>query len=293
MRLGIDIGGTKTAVAAVEADGRVLHRVTAGSGHGPTDVVRVAVELAREVVHATGLRPEAIGACMPGLADPVTGWVRHAVHLGVDELDLAGRLGAELGLPVHVDNDVKAAALGAAMYLGVAARSGTLAYLNVGTGLAAAIVRDGAVERGPVGALGEIGHLPVGGDVLCRCGQTGCLETLASGSAVARVWTPAAGEPADPFAATDPAAARAAAMLCDGIVTALQLLVVACGPDRVAIGGGVTAASGLRAGLLAAIRGRAGRSPFVASLGLERVLEVLPVSVPVASLGASMLTPVA
>lgn len=132
---------------------------------------------------------------------------------------------------------------------GTAASAGTLAYLNVGTGLPAAMIRDGVVQRGPGGALGEIEHLPVGGTVPCRCGQIGCLERLASGSAVARVWTPGSGEDRDPFVSQDPAARNAARMLCDGVVTALQLLVLACGPDRVAIGGGAKAADGARPGL--------------------------------------------
>jgi len=298
MRLGIDIGGTKTSVAAVDAAHRVVARAEAPSGHGPRCVVDVAVALARGVMADPAVDIDAIGACMPGLVDPGSGGVSHAVNLGVEELDLAGALRAELGLPVHVDNDVKAAALGAAVHLGVAAArpgtaasAGTLAYLNVGTGLAAAMIRDGVVQRGPGGALGEIGHLPVGGSVPCRCGQIGCLETLASGSAVARVWTPGPGEDRDPFVSQDPAAREAARMLCDGVVTALQLLVLACGPDRVAIGGGVAAASGLRDGVLAAIDARARASHFVASLGLAELVEVLPSSLPVASLGAALLVP--
>ena len=65
---------------------------------------------------------------------------------------------------------------------------GTTAYLNVGTGLAAAIVHRGEVVRGAGGAAGEIGHLPVGSGVPCSCGQDGCLETIASGTALHRMW---------------------------------------------------------------------------------------------------------
>ncbi|MDR2255464.1 MAG: ROK family protein [Arthrobacter sp.] len=292
MRLGIDIGGTKTAVAAVAPNGSVLAHRSAPSGRGPAEVTRVAARLARETVAAAGVPADAVGACMPGMVDPHSGVVRHAVNLDVDELDLAAGLAWELHLPVSVDNDVKAAALGAALHVGHSGTGGTLAYLNLGTGLAAAVVRDGRVLRGPDGAVGEIGHLPVGTGVPCQCGQVGCLETIASGSAVARVWRPALGQAADPFAAAaagDADAALAADMLADGVAQALLLLAVSVGPDRVALGGGVAKAPGLAGAVRAAVARRAAASDFVASLRLDSRFEVLPAEVPVASLGASLL----
>ena len=87
-----------------------------------------------------------IGIGIPGQVDPATGLVRTAVNLGISELDLGPRLTAALGLPVTVDNDVKAAALGAANHLGLA--DGDLAYLNFGTGVAAAAVVHGRLVRG-------------------------------------------------------------------------------------------------------------------------------------------------
>lgn len=292
MRLGIDIGGTKTAVAAVAPNGAVLAQRSAPSGRGPAEVTQVAARLARETVAAAGVPADAVGACMPGMVDPHSGVVRHAVNLDVDELDLAAGLAWELHLPVSVDNDVKAAALGAALHVGNGGTGGTLAYLNLGTGLAAAVVRDARVLRGPDGAVGEIGHLPVGSGIRCQCGQLGCLETLASGSAVARVWRPAPGQRADPLAAAaagDADASRAADMLADGVAQALQLLAISVGPDRVVLGGGVAKAQGLAEAVRAAIARRAASSDFVASLRLDTRFEVLPAELPVASLGASLL----
>ena len=336
-RLGIDIGGTKTAVVLV-ADGSVQVMRSAPSGRGASGVVDVAVRLAREVLDAHAPRAGGhgadlpVGACMPGLVDPVSGLARHAVNLDVESLDLAGELSARLGVPVAVENDVKAAALGAwrlrgswsagsagsagsatsarsagSAGSGVSAAGGgpvsgstdywggsALAYLNLGTGLASAVVRDGVVVRGIDGAAGEIGHLPVGGDAPCTCGQVGCLETVASGSALARLW-PAVGRRAtNPFAAAtdgDALAAAAVDVVCTGVGLAVQLLALASGAEHVVVGGGL---AGLGAPLLDGIRAdlerRARSSRMIDALGLPDRVALLPADVPVAALGAAWLS---
>lgn len=344
MRLGLDIGGTKTAAAMVREDGSVAALCTAPSGYGPHEVVRVAAELARRAIAESGYgagvgagigagagatHPASAGACMPGLVDPATGMVRYAVNLGVSALNLAAELESHLGYGVCVENDVKAAALGAdrlmtlrggSRHAATGGRSGawpsalpgawsmalpgvpgvllaethrTLAYLNIGTGLAAAVVRDGEVVRGPDGVVGEIGHLPMGGDARCTCGQTGCLETLASGSALDRLWVRPRGKGLDPFAAAaagDVQAGAAARVLCSGIALALQLLVLTTGADRIVIGGGLVAlGTALSDGIRSELVRRAAASEFVSSLGLCARFELLPADVPVAALGAALL----
>lgn len=304
MRLGIDIGGTKTAVIVLDDAGQVTAHRTVRSGHGPGTVLDTAAALARAAAEDGGGsgRLVSVGACVPGLVDPVSGTVRHAVNLGLEFVDLAGGLSDRLGLPVVVDNDVKAAALGAHRVVttshyggaGVATDPGAVfAYLNIGTGLAAAIVRDGEVLRGVHGVAGEIGHIPVGGSTRCGCGQTGCLETLASGSALNRMWGRDAWTTDDPFAAAaagDRAAADASRALCAGIGLAIELLVLANGAERVVIGGGLTSLGPpLRAGIAADLHGRADRSDFVRSLELPDRFELLPPGLPVAALGAALL----
>ncbi|MGP9662352.1 ROK family protein [Arthrobacter sp. AOP36-C1-22] len=304
MRLGIDIGGTKTAAAIIDDDGALMALRSAPSGYGPEAVIAVAASLAREVLAVaavSGQAPTHIGACMPGLVDPATGVARHAVNLGVELLDLAGGLGAELGQNVDVENDVKAAALGAHHLLGrhvdshaesaagSAGHRDTLAYLNIGTGLAAALVLDGQVLRGPDGSLGEIGHLPMGGDIWCGCGQRGCLETLVSGSALARMW-PWPSNPFDAAARRDPEATAACARICAGLFLAVQLLVLTTGADRIVLGGGLTSyGRDLEAGLHAEIDHRARMSDFVAALSLVRRVELLPADMPAAVVGAALL----
>jgi predicted NBD/HSP70 family sugar kinase len=316
MRLGLDIGGTKTAAAVLHDDGSLAALRTAPSGYGSEEVVRVAADLAMDALAEVGPgRLDSIGACMPGLVDPGTGMVRHAVNLGVENLNLAAELAELLGSPVAVENDVKAAALGAHGILtarsaaepaaGSAEGMGfdpvpdrtvpdrTLAYLNLGTGLAAGVVRNGKVQRGPDGMLGEIGHLPVGGDTPCACGQVGCLETLASGSALARMWTPPPGGGRDPFAAAlagDEQARAAAAVLCRGVALAVQVLVLSTGADRIIIGGGLAAlGTSLLNGIRSELNHRAGESPFLGSLGLPGRFELLPSDIPLAALGAAAL----
>ncbi|MEO7752730.1 MAG: ROK family protein [Terracoccus sp.] len=309
MRLGIDIGGTKTAVVVLAdtRDGGVagagvgdevtpVATASAPSGRGGREVVEVAARLAREAAAAVGGLGaiSSVGACTPGLVDPATGWVRHAVNLEVEALDLAGGLEQSLRRPVRVDNDVKAAALGAHRLSG-RTDVRTLAYLNLGTGLASAVVVDGVVVRGVAGVAGEIGHLPVGGDVSCPCGQVGCLETLASGSAIARLWPVEGRLDRDPFVAAargDDLARSAVESLCRGVGLAVEMLAIASGAEHVVIGGGLVALGApLRAGIRADLERRGASSSLVAGLGLPDRFELLPASVPVAALGAAWLHP--
>ncbi|QIK73508.1 ROK family protein [Propioniciclava coleopterorum] len=300
MKLGIDIGGTKTAAVVLDPHDKVIAHETTRSGSGPDAVLAAAVRIARRAIAEASLDDEearslSVGACMPGLVDGATGTVLHAANLRVDRLELGPLLGAELGLPVSVENDVKAAGLGAREAL--CARSSRyadlgLGYLNLGTGLAAAVVVDGEVVRGPRGAAGEIGHLPVGTGVPCSCGQTGCLETIASGSALARLWPVPTPRP-DPFvaaAAGDRRAAAALHTLSDGIATAVQVLVFAAGVDLVVAGGGLTSlGEPLAEAVRDRLRERARRAPVLAALDLPDRFELLVTAIPLAALGAAEL----
>ena len=274
---------------------------SAPSGRGPEGVVEVAARLADDVLAEASGPVHSIGACMPGLVDPATGLVRHAVNLDVDRLALGPQLAARLGTAVSVENDVKAAALGAWRLRSAVgseavrsrAADETMAYLNLGTGLASAAVRGGVVVRGIDGVAGEIGHLPVGGDAPCTCGQVGCLETVASGSALARLWPRAGRVHRDPFvaaAAGDASAGAAVDVLCTGIGLAVQLLALASGAERVVVGGGLVALGApLLAGIRADLRRRGRTSALLGSLDLPTRVELLAPDLPVAALGAAWL----
>jgi predicted NBD/HSP70 family sugar kinase len=295
VRIGMDVGGTKTEGVVVDADGRILARLRRPTEWGPDAVIAGIVDVTRALAAEAGVAASAIvsvGVGVPGLVDADAGRVLHAVNLGVESLDIARLAGAELGVPVHVENDVKAAALGAAA---VREDAGSMAYLNLGTGVAAGIVIGGRLWRGSRGTAGEVGHLPVDphGRV-CGCGQRGCIETLCGGGAVGRAWGRPGQYPVlDVYDAADAGDAEAVALragIARGAAAAVKALILAADVETVVIGGGLTAlADRLRPDLLDALRADAAASPFLASLRLDERVELLPSGSPVAALGAALL----
>ncbi len=297
---GLDVGGTKTlAVAVAAGTGTVLATVRRPTGAGGGDrLLRSTGDVLAELAAAAGLPGDgfaAVGVGVPGLVDLAAGTVRHAVNLGLgdDPVGLAAHLGAVAGAPVVVDNDVNLAAVGAAVALGC---RGDLAYLSVGTGLAAGLLLDGRIRRGAHGAAGEIGHLPVDPDgPVCECGQRGCLEVLASGAAIAARWPGGDGETAATTALLAAAAAgdaAAVAVLDDvagHLAGAVALLAQTVDPELVVLGGGVAdAGAALLDAVRSALRHRAVRSPVLAAIGLADRVALVPAGVPAGALGAAV-----
>lgn len=294
LRVGIDIGGTKTDAVALAADGSVLAEHRRATGFGAEAVLASAETALQALAGRLGVSSAdfaTIGVGIPGAVDPAAGRVTHAVNLGLEDLDLGGELHARFGRPVRIENDVNAAALGAWQALG-RDPDGSMAYLNLGTGLAAGLVLGGRLWRGARGVAGEIGHIPVDpAGPLCPCGQRGCLEVTASGSGIARAW--AGGESvADLRAAAVAGDADALAVwerLVEHVAAAVRLLVLSVDPDRVVIGGGI---SSLGDELLGAVRGVltdwAASSRFLAMIDLADRVEVLPRDFPAAAVGAAL-----
>ena len=299
MRLGIDIGGTKTAAVAIGADGALSDQVRMPTGFGADEVVATALRTVERMTQLAGVAAGAftsIGIGIPGAVDIATGRVAHAVNLGLEGLDLGPRLADRLGVEVRVENDVKAAALGAHHLLGIAdgLRTHSMAYLNLGTGLAAGIVLDGRLLRGGHGVAGEIGHIPVDpAGELCGCGQRGCLETLASGWAIARDWPTLDRHPAralfDAAAAGDSRAVDVRERFLTGVAAAVRLLVLTTDVDDVVIGGGLAAlGDDLLGGTHRILNGWADSSAFLASLDLAARVQVIPPGFPAAAVGAAL-----
>jgi glucokinase len=299
MRVGLDVGGTKTDAVAVDSAGAIVARVRSATGWGADAVVRTVLQTVRSLAGEVGdgERIGSVGIGIPGQVEPGTARVSHAVNLGVEELDLAAAVGPELGVPVHVENDVKAAAFGAnALRSGTAPNehAGSMAYLNVGTGIAAGIVADGQLWRGARGAAGEVGHISIDPNgPLCRCGQRGCIEALAGGGAIAERWgRPGALPVRDVFDAADAGDTIARGLrrgLATGIAAAVRILVLTADVDVVVLGGGITALGPrLLSDVVGELSDSADASPFMRSLRLDRRVELLPAGSPAAALGAAL-----
>jgi glucokinase len=199
---------------------------------------------------------------VPGRVDPVKGHVTLAVNLGWNDLALRDLLEARLGKPCVIENDARAAAVGLHKRR-VLGTTDDIAYLAVGTGIAAGVILDGRLHRGARGLAGEIGHVvvdPQGPE--CACGLRGCLETFVSGPAIARRAAAAAAQARadgrttaldhlDPAALTaqdvygaatdgDPLACELVEDVGRRLAWAIHLLVMAYDVDRVVLGGGVS-----------------------------------------------------
>jgi glucokinase len=296
--IGLDIGGTSTTAGVIDADGAVVDLFTVPSRRGAEGVVGAAREAARAVAERRGVAladADAIGVGIPGVVDPRAGTVHQAVNLGIGPqgVDLAALLRAEFGVPVHIENDVRAAALGADRH--VAREWGAvddLAYLSVGTGIAAGYVEHGRVKLGSRFVAGEIGHIPIDPrGPQCACGQTGCLEAIASGAAIGRMWPTADGSPAIALHAAAAGGDVAALPIWDMVVTALGravlMLALTWDPHVVVISGGVASLGDVLHDAIArrlAIDGR--RGEFLDSLDLGARLRVVHPAVPLGPIGA-------
>ncbi|MFJ6679803.1 ROK family protein [Microbacterium sp. NPDC091382] len=289
MRIGVDVGGTKTLAVAVDDGGRVVATELRATGRGADAVLDGIVAVVDAL--ARGRRVDDLGVGVPGQIGR-DGVVRHALNLGIANLDLAAALASRVGLPVAVDNDVRAGAVGAAAML---PDVGSLAYLNLGTGVAAGIVRDGMPWPGARGAAGEIGHLSVDpAGPVCPCGQRGCIEALAGGAAVAARWGGVSALPVvDVFDAADAGDPRAVALRAEvvrGVTAAVQLLVLTADVEVVVLGGGVShLGERLFAPVRTNLRAAASGSGFLASLDLAGRVVPVPEGVPVGALGAALL----
>lgn len=292
-RIGLDIGGTKVDAVVLGADDQLLARHRIPVARGAEGVIACACEAAEAVTALAGLSIADVASVGIGIPGAVRGGVvEHALNLDVERLALADVLSERWGVPVAVENDVNVAALGAWHLIGDGTSS--VAYLNVGTGLAAGLILEGRLWRGGRGAAGEIGHIsvdpagPVGAD-----GLPGGLETYASGSGMVRQWGREGAEAVDVLRAAragDETAQGIRAGLLHGVATAVRVLVLTLDVDRVMLGGGLT---GLRYELLdgtrRVIRGWEAASPFLASLDMGSRMVLAPHGEPIAAVGAAKL----
>ncbi|KQV12410.1 ROK family protein [Kitasatospora sp. Root107] len=278
--IALDVGGTQIKGGLLGGDGTVLHteRWLTRAGHGPNALIDRILGCADELValaERADRPPAAAGIVVPGIVDETSGLAVYAANLGWRDVPLPQWLAEHLDLPVAFGHDVRTGGLAEAR-LGAGRGCADFLFVPVGTGIAAAVVADGRPLTGAHGAAGELGHLVVrpGGEP-CRCGGHGCLETVASASAIARRYTRATGERevtakevGHRAAAGEAAATRiwgeAVEALADGLTATVTLI----NPERIVIGGGLAKAG---EALLTPLR-----AALAARLSFQRPPELVP-----------------
>ncbi|MEY9849849.1 ROK family protein [Streptacidiphilus sp. MAP5-3] len=259
----IDLGATHRRVSVSELGGRVLAEETQTTdvNDGPDTVLTALDEQASRLLTACGRAREdvrAISIGVPGPVEAVTGTVvRPPIMRGWDGYTIPRFFADRYRADVLVDNDVNMMAVGEFSHRPKARH---LLYVKVGTGIGCGIVSDGLVHRGASGAAGDIGHIPLPGheDVLCHCGNTGCVEAVASGAAIAATLAKAglaargAADVVRLVAAGDPLARHQVRLAGQRLGELLATLVSFHNPDAIVLGGSM---AGLGDDLLADIRG--------------------------------------
>ena len=241
--LGVDVGGTKVAVAVVEgsqARHAVEHPTILDSGEALLAGIEAAV---REVTAQAG-EPDAIGVGVPSQVEWATGAVLASVNIPLAGLPLREELTRRFGVPVYVDNDASCAALAEAEAIG--ARE--LVMLTLGTGVGGGIVTGGRIFRGAHGLGGELGHVVVeadGPECPGACPNRGCLEALCSGTALERAAGRKGREVVTAAREGDAEAQAHLDRLGRYLGIGISNMVNAFQPEYVAIGGGLSGAADL------------------------------------------------
>lgn len=270
LALALDLGGTRFRWATVDASGR-LHRRADGATERRASRAQLMARLeesARRLLAA--YRPGAIvglGAAVPGPMDPRRGYIYTAPNLpSLADFDFKDDWEGRLGLPVWAANDADLAALGEQRF-GAGRGAQHLVYLTISTGIGGGLILGGRLYEGAGGPTGEVGHMVIEANgPLCPCGRRGCLEALASGTAIARMareaWAERPGRqtaephgrPSDPTTAESVAAAARAgdplatdifARAAAAVATAILNLVHLLAPEAIVLGGGVMQAADL------------------------------------------------
>jgi predicted NBD/HSP70 family sugar kinase len=252
--LAADVGATHVLIALTDLDGRVLSesKTAISIADGPVQVLDLLISHCRKLLSQAGRHERelaGIGIGLPGPVEHSTGRPANPpIMPGWDGFDVPGYVQQSLAAHVLVDNDVNIMALGErAAYWPL---DNDLLFIKVATGIGAGVINGGVLQRGADGTAGDIGHVRVarGEGMLCRCGNYGCLEALASGPAIAAALS-AGGVPArtgeDVLAlarrgnvAAIQAMRQAGRDVGDVLATCVNLL----NPSVIVIGGGLSAA---------------------------------------------------
>ncbi len=268
--VGVDLGGTKILAGVVSAENRILgrgKRDTPAREGGPA-ILQEMIACVDEALAGAGIPREDVvagGIGSPGPLDVKSGVILFSANLDVKNYPIGPELSAHLDRPVLVQNDVRVAGY-AEFRLGAGRGYRDLIAAFVGTGIGGCIILGGEILAGSTGNAGEIGHTIVkAGGPLCGCGAQGCMEALASKTAIQRRVNKAiqkgiptvlrdkmarrggrlkSGDLAEAVAARDPVALKAVERAAHYLGLGLGGLVNVLGPEVVIIGGGVVNALG-------------------------------------------------
>ena len=227
---GLDLGGTKLLTGVVDANQRVHHesreKTTGASEQEVLDTI------VAEIQEALRARPDivAAGLGIPATIDHRRGIAINAVNLDIRDVPITEVVRERTGLPVFLDNDANVAAL-AEHRFGAAKGAANVVMLTIGTGIGGGLIIGGELYRGTIGAASEPGHMVVdlnGPPCQGSCPNHGCLETMASGTALAREGTAAAGD--------NPSSALGLALAREGSVTGKTVTTAALDGDETALG---------------------------------------------------------
>ena len=189
--VGVDMGGTKILSAVIDAEGNILGtaKVPTKADEAPSVVIDRIADAIQKAIGKSGVNEasiEAIGIGAPGPLDPATGVVIFAPNLGWRDIRLKDELETRVGIPTFVDNDVNVGTLGEHVF-GAGQGVQNIVGIFVGTGIGGGIILQGELFHGASKTAGEIGHIIVKADgPKCGCGTRGCLEALASRTAMAK-----------------------------------------------------------------------------------------------------------
>lgn len=253
--IALDVGGTVMKGIALDASGHVIGRPRWRTPREEPGLVLVAVkEAMKQLVSLAGSGVRAAGLVVPGLVSEDRGVVLHARNLGWRDIRLRELVEEHIGLPVALGHDVRSAGL-AEVTLGAATGCRTVLVVPIGTGISAAVVTDGSLLTGV--HVGEIGHVQTRFPEPCVCGSLGCLEAVASASAITRRYQAAGGvaasdsyEVAKLVAAKDPIACSVWAQAIEGLATVLSSCAALLAPERIVIAGGLSMAGEILLGRL-------------------------------------------
>jgi glucokinase len=188
LALGIDLGGSHVAVAAVAEDGHIHQNASTDiDDHAPDKVVSAIVKTAKVVLEKARGEVVGIGIGSPGNIDPSTGVIRYSPNFGWQNVALGEMLKAKLDLPVYIANDARCATLGEHAF-GVGRGTKDFVLLTLGTGIGGGIIAQGQMLLGNGMAAGEVGHHQIRAHdgFICGCEKRGCFEAQASGTGLIR-----------------------------------------------------------------------------------------------------------